>query len=137
MRSCFGITKKIKFCKKPTGGKLLCAQHKSQPIYFIIIALTGVLFSYIPGILPKPPLPWEKKVYASPSSIKLHTGNWTTKTPLSICNQIKEPVHSVYVKIAIVENGINAESVKITIPKRPPTLTHMSGMYFFQETLIV
>ena len=135
MRSCFGITKKIKFCKKPTGGKLLCAQHQPQPIYFIIIALTGVLFSYISGILPKPPLPWEKKVCVSPSSITLHTGKWVTKTPLSICNQKREPVHSVWVKIAFVEDGINAESVQITIPDKTTDLdAHVGNVFFSGDT---
>jgi len=45
MQNCWGIAKKIKFWGKPTGGKLFCDQHRVPPKHFMILAITGALFS--------------------------------------------------------------------------------------------
>ena len=86
MRTCWGITRKIKFCRIPTGGKWLCLRHRTEPIYFLILAITGICFSYISGLLPKPPLPWEKKIYQEsppPEAPKVTATPTTERPPLS------------------------------------------------------
>lgn len=133
MKTCWGITKRIKFCKKPTGGKLLCDQHKSQPKYFVIIAIAGVLFSYVAGIIPKLPLPWENDVYVSPSSVDFHKGDWAAKTPLSVCNRKDKSIHSVYVKIGLVGEGITSESVICTVPNKSTNLEARVGDISFSS----
>ena len=54
-------------------------------MYFMILAVTGILFSYISGLLPKPPLPWERKIYQEsppPEALKV-TATPTTEPPPS------------------------------------------------------
>jgi hypothetical protein len=70
MRTCWGITREVKCCSNPTGDKFLCVRHRRQPIYFIVVAVTGVLFSYCSGLLPKPSLPWEKEMSQEPPAPK-------------------------------------------------------------------
>jgi hypothetical protein len=130
MKSCWGITKRVEFCEKPTGGKIFCSHHRSQPIYFIIIAVTGILFSYVSGLIPKLPLSWEKAVYASPSSLSLHKGDWAAKTPISVWNKTSKPIHSVWVKFALIGEGITAESVIVSMPTKSTTLEGQIGDVF-------
>ncbi len=132
MRTCRGITKKITFCRKPTGGKWLCYQHRRQPIYFIVVALTGVFFSYISGFLPKPKfyLRWENNIYASPSSVTLYKGDWFEKTRITVWNRRDKPVYSVWVKIGVVGEGVTSESININIPPKSSMLEGHVGNFF-------
>ena len=47
MRTCIGITKSKKwFCRRPTGGKLFCDKHRSQPFWWFAGALFAILLSF-------------------------------------------------------------------------------------------
>ena len=54
MSRCWGITKELRFCRREAGEKLFCRRHKAQPKYFLAVALTAILFSYIAGLIPVP-----------------------------------------------------------------------------------
>lgn len=124
MKTCWGITNKIKFCRKSTNGKLFCDQHRRQPIYFIIIAVTGILFSYISGLIPRINLPWETNLYATPESVTLHNGEWAIKTPITVWNRGNNPVLAVWVKIGVIGKGVSAASLVINMP---PSNSNFSG----------
>lgn len=54
MARCWGITKKLHFCDNNAGNKRLCLVHEAQPKYFLAVAFTGILFSYLAGLIPVP-----------------------------------------------------------------------------------
>lgn len=76
MDTCWGITKKIRFCKKPTGGKWLCDKHRAQPKYLLFLAATSIFFSYISGLLPAP---WKDKPVV-PAVVQGNVGNTVVVT---------------------------------------------------------
>jgi hypothetical protein len=65
MGKCWGITKKLRFCRNETGEKFLCHRHAAQPKYLLIIAVTGILFSYIGTLIPNP---WDNENVSDPFS---------------------------------------------------------------------
>jgi hypothetical protein len=55
MGKCWGITKKLRFCKNDAGEKILCLTHESQPKYFLLmVVIIPILISYITGLIPNP-----------------------------------------------------------------------------------
>lgn len=48
-----------------------------------------------------------------PSSIRLHGGEWEVKTPITVTNLSKVPVHNVRIKFLLNPPGLRSESVKI------------------------
>lgn len=53
-RRCWGVTKDIRLCRRSTAHGLFCTQHRRQPLYFAIVALTAIIFSYVAGLIPNP-----------------------------------------------------------------------------------
>ena len=78
MGKCRGVTKKLRFCKRNAGEKWFCSKHAAQPRYFLIVALTGVAFSYFAGLIPKP---WKEKVAVIPDPLSQHVGTLEPKYP--------------------------------------------------------
>lgn len=62
MARCWGITKKLNRCRGDGGSRWFCHIHEAQPRYFLVIAVSSIIFSYIAGILP---LPWRSAEIAS------------------------------------------------------------------------
>lgn len=58
MGKCWGITKRVRFCRINAGEKWLCQKHAAQPRYFLVVALTGIFFSCIAGLMLNA---WENK----------------------------------------------------------------------------
>jgi hypothetical protein len=61
----------------------------------------------------------------SPVSIRLHSGEWSVKTPLLITNRSDRPIHQVTVKLEIATPGVPSESIQI-FPDAPTTSLHGS-----------
>jgi len=55
-RTCIGITKELKFCRKSKSGRFFCHKHRRQPIHFSVAAFLAILFSYIAALIP---VPWK------------------------------------------------------------------------------
>ncbi len=70
MGKCWGITKKLRFCRSNAGENWFCHKHTVQPRYFLIVALTGIAFSYFAGLIPKP---WKVTITHDPLSQQLGT----------------------------------------------------------------
>jgi hypothetical protein len=64
-------------------------------------------------------------VSASPTSLRLHTAEWSVKTPVLVTNHSDSAVYNVGLKIAIEGNGVEAESVQI---ERDTKRTALEGM---------
>ena len=80
MGKCWGITKKLRFCKCSAGYKWFCSKHTAQPKYFVCVALTGIAFSYFAGLIPKP---WKDKVAFIPNPLSQQVGTLEPKYPLT------------------------------------------------------
>jgi len=78
MGKCWGITMKLRFCGINAGEKRLCHKHAAQPKYLMMIAITGILFSYIAGLIPKP---WENKNVIVPEPLSKQIGTLKPKYP--------------------------------------------------------
>jgi len=76
MGKCWGITKKLGFCGINAGEKRFCQKHAAQPRYFLIVGLTGILFSYIAGLIPNP---WENKDVIVPDPLSQQIGTLKPK----------------------------------------------------------
>ena len=59
-------------------------------------------------------------VSVSPASIRLHSGDWSVKTPVLITNRSDRPIYQVTVKLEITTPGVSSESVEI-FPDAPTT----------------
>jgi len=54
MSRCWGITKSFRRCGINAGEKWLCHKHATQPRYFMGVAITTIVLSYIAMLLPNP-----------------------------------------------------------------------------------
>lgn len=59
-------------------------------------------------------------VSVSPAAIRLHSGDWSFKTPVLIMNRSDRPIYQVTVKLEIATPGVSSESIKI-FPDAPTT----------------
>lgn len=59
-------------------------------------------------------------VSVSPASIRLHSGDWSVKTPVLIMNRSDRPIYQVTVKLEIATPGVSSESMNI-FPDAPTT----------------
>jgi hypothetical protein len=72
VRTCLGLTKEFRRCRSATGGKFYCVRHRRRPVYYVVIAATTILLSYVSGLLPKPNLPWQSGESKRPSLSQTH-----------------------------------------------------------------
>ena len=63
-----------------------------------------------------------KTLFASPSTIALHHGEWAVKTPVMVINRGSKPAHSVYLKLALDGTGVTAQSVSVESNLRSTSL---------------
>jgi TIR domain len=59
-------------------------------------------------------------VSVSPALIRLHSGDWSIKTPVLIMNRSDRPIYQVTVKLEIATPGVSSESMNI-FPDSPTT----------------
>lgn len=59
-------------------------------------------------------------VTVSPTSLRLHSGEWSVKTPVLITNRSDRPIYEVAVKLEVATPGVPSESVEI-VPDAPTT----------------
>jgi hypothetical protein len=60
-------------------------------------------------------------VAVSPTSVRLHSGEWAVKTPVIITNKGQAPLHAIMVKICIHGDGVSASSLDVEAnPQLPP-----------------
>lgn len=84
-----------------------------------------VLDTIVPG--------WQHKtsrtggVAVSPTSIRLHTGEWSVETPVSVLNRGESPAYAVMLRIAIVGDQVPAESLEIDAETQDPPLEIRMG----------
>ncbi|GAF68896.1 unnamed protein product [marine sediment metagenome] len=64
-------------------------------------------------------------VSVRPTSIRLHTGDWSVKTPVLICNQSESPIYGVALKITIDSEGVRSESIEAELDAKG---TRMEGV---------
>jgi hypothetical protein len=63
-----------------------------------------------------------KTLFASPSALSLHHGEWTVKTPVMVINRGSKLAHSVCLKLTLDGTGVTAESVSIESNLRSTSL---------------
>lgn len=54
-------------------------------------------------------------VAVKPSDIRLHSGKWAVKTPLTVTNFGDDPVHSVQVKLALHPTNLDPRSIHVDL----------------------
>ncbi len=66
-------------------------------------------------------------VSLNPSSVRLHTGEWSVKTPVMITNRGDSPLYSIGVKITVETKGVNSESVQIEPDSKTSSVVGRAG----------
>ena len=112
-KTCWGITKKLKFCRKSTGGKLLCDQHKNRLIIYLISLLFTIFITFLPDLYK---LLVHNKLIITPRQVALNYNGWSNTTPITVTYNGNEPIYSVWIKISI-EGKINIDSISFTFPE--------------------
>ena len=110
---CWGITKNLKICKKPTGGKLLCLQHKNKLILYLITIISSIVITFLPEFSK---LSVNKNILITPEKVTLFNNGWSITTPITVSYAGNKPLFSVWIKISIV-GQINIDSISLTFPE--------------------
>ena len=63
----------------------------------------------------------------SPSSIRLFTGGWGVKTPISIINRGDSPIYAVTLRILIHGAGVTADSLELEADPQVPPIEEVIG----------
>jgi TIR domain len=73
----------------------------------------------------------------SPTSIRLHTGDWEVQTPITIYNRSEDPAYAVVLKIVIHGIGVSADSVQVAADEQQPMLEVSLGDVVFSADRIM
>lgn len=68
-----------------------------------------------------------RAIALSPTSVRLHSGQWAIKTPVAIVNRGESPAYAVTVKILIRGDGVTASSLEIEADPQVPPLEAIIG----------
>jgi hypothetical protein len=68
-----------------------------------------------------------RTIALSPTSIRLHTGEWEVQTPVNIINRSEDPVYAVTIKILIYGEGVMAHSIEMDVEEQSPPIEASIG----------
>lgn len=98
MGKCWGITKKLRFCRCNAGERWLCRKHEAQPRYFAIVALISMALSYSAGLIPKP---WKDEVDAIPDR----------SASSDLPQAVRTEMNTILEKLSSVAGGVSLDPV--------------------------
>lgn len=126
VKTCLGITKELRFCRKPKTGRFYCHVHKRQPLHFLVAASLAIVFGYVAALIP---LPWktprQQPPIVSPALVRLHTNDSAVHTLVEVRNPNDFPVYSVYLQL--LSKDVSSESIKVEMDKGDPLLEIAAG----------
>ena len=75
-------------------------------------------------------------VAITPTSIRLHSGEWEVQTPIIVTNSSSVPVYCVVLKILVHGQGVTASSLEVEIePQTPPLETTIGNIIVSADQL--
>ena len=73
-----------------------------------------------------------------PTSVRLHSGEWEVKTPVTITNLSKFPVHNIQIELTLHPVGLEGKSVQVSkMPYNGPQFIENSGEYSLDLDLAI
>lgn len=73
----------------------------------------------------------------TPTSLRLHTGDWSVKTSVRVSNRTDVELFSVFVKIAVETGAINSESIQIEAGSQTTALQGVFGRRALSADLLI
>jgi Flp pilus assembly protein TadD len=117
MKNCIGITKDLRFCRRPKSTQFYCHLHKRQPFYFLVTAIVAIALSYVAGLIP---VPWKTErpkpqIVLSSDRIDLGSGTKKTINNFSARNIGEVDLYQVTVKLQLNSTTLSVTNDDIQV----------------------